>query len=140
MSTFRILISSVYALAAAFPILVYAQSPALPNQIVPCTGVACKCSDLVQLAQNIINTSVFMFIFFAAIMFAYAGFLYLTNEAVGMQQKAKGIFSHVIGGLIILLSAWLIVDTLMKSVLGGSFGPWNAIAPVDSACQMLGIM
>ncbi len=140
MSMFRILVSSVYALVAVFPVLAYAQAAALPKQIVPCTGVACKCSDLVQLAQNIINTSVFMFIFFAAIMFAYAGFMYLTNQAVGMQQKAKKIFGHVIGGLIILLSAWLVVDTLMKSVLGGSFGPWNAIAPVDAACRALGII
>mgnify|MGYP001616990171 CR=1 FL=1 len=30
-----------------------------------------------------------MFVLFAAIMFAYGGFLYLTNEAIGKQAQAK---------------------------------------------------
>jgi ABC-type nickel/cobalt efflux system permease component RcnA len=66
-------------------------------------------------------------------MFAYAGFLKLTNEAIGKQAEANTIFQNVALGLIVLLAAWLVVDTLMKSVLGGDFGPWNDI------CRAIGM-
>lgn len=120
-----------YALVFAFPFFVFGQNAGLPKQIVPCTGVNCTVCDLATLAQNIINTGIFVFVFFSAMMFAYAGFLYLTNEAIGGQNEARSIFKNVAIGLVVLLSAWLLVDTLMKAVLGGSFGPWNNV------CQFL---
>jgi hypothetical protein len=123
--------SGYYTLVFALPFFVFAQNAALPKQIVPCTGVNCTVCDLATLAQNIINTGIFVFVFFSAMMFAYAGFLYLTNEAIQGQNEAKSIFKNVVIGLIVLLSAWLLVDTLMKAVLGGSFGPWNNV------CQFL---
>lgn len=120
-----------YTLVFTFPFFVFGQNAGLPRQIVPCTGVNCTVCDLATLAQNIINTGIFVFVFFSAMMFAYAGFLYLTNEAIGGQNEARSIFKNVAIGLIVLLSAWLLVDTLMKAVLGGSFGPWNNV------CQFL---
>lgn len=99
----------------------------------PCDGVDCTVCHIAELAQNLINLGVFLFVFFAAIMFAYAGFMYLTNTALQGQAQAKKMFGHVAGGLVILLSAWLIVDTLMKALLGGNFGPWNDI------CRPLGL-
>ena len=113
------------SLYIAIPALLFAAG--MPRQIVPCNGVDCKVCDIAILAQNLINTGIFIVISLSALLFAYAGFLYLTDSAVGGQQKAKSIFSQVVGGLILLLAAWLIVDTLMKSVLGGSFGPWNNV-------------
>jgi len=128
------MLAGYYSLMLAFPLFVFGQvGGGLPKQIVPCKGVDCTICDLATLAQNIINTGVFIFIFFSAMMFAYAGFLKLTNEALGEQAKANAIFSNVALGLIVLLAAWLVVDTLMKSVLGGDFGPWNDI------CRAVGI-
>lgn len=127
------MLGGYYLLVAVFPMLVFAQGAGLPSQIVPCKGVDCTVCDLAQLAQNIINTGVFIFIFLAALMFAYAGFMYLTNEALEGQAQARKTFGHVAGGLIVLLAAWLVVDTLMKTVLGGAFGPWNDI------CRAIGI-
>lgn len=128
------MLAGYYSLVLAFPLFVFGQAGGgLPKQIVPCKGVDCTICDLATLAQNIINTGVFIFIFFSAMMFAYAGFLKLTNEALGEQAKANAIFSNVALGLIVLLAAWLVVDTLMKSVLGGDFGPWNDI------CRAIGI-
>jgi hypothetical protein len=122
------LLAGYYSLVIAFPLFVFGQTqPGLPRKIVPCDGVNCTVCDLATLAQNIINTGVFIFVFFSALMFAYAGFLKLTNEALGEQQQANKIFGNVAMGLIVLLAAWLVVDTLMKSVLGGDFGPWNDI-------------
>lgn len=128
------MLAGYYLLLLAFPLLVFGQTqPGLPRRIVPCDGVDCTVCDLATLAQNIINAGVFIFVFFSALMFAYAGFLKLTNEAVGKQAEANTIFTNVALGLIVLLSAWLVVDTLMKSVLGGDFGPWNDI------CRVVGL-
>jgi len=134
MNRFRAAIfGGYYLLVVAFPVLVFAQGAGLPSQIVPCKGVDCTVCDLATLAQNLINTGVFIFIFFSALMFAYAGFLYLTSAVEDKVSSARSIFKNVALGLIILLAAWLVVDTLMKSVLGGSFGPWNDI------CRAIGI-
>lgn len=135
----KFVLGAYYAIIIGLPALVMAQASGLPSRIVPCDGVgvgggtACTACHLGTLAQNILNTGVFLFVVFAAIMFSYAGFLYLTNEAIGEQQKAKTILGHVAGGLVIILAAWLVVDTLMKALLGGSFGPWNNI------CTALGM-
>ncbi|MEK7098780.1 MAG: hypothetical protein AAB908_02665 [Patescibacteria group bacterium] len=135
MNRFRVvMLAGYYSLALAFPLFVFGQTGAgLPKQIVPCKGVDCTVCDLATLAQNVINTGIFIFIFLAALLFAYAGFLYLTNEALDKQSEARKIFGNVAIGLVVLLAAWLVVDTLMKSVLGGDFGPWNDI------CRAVGI-
>jgi hypothetical protein len=123
-----VMLSGYYLLVLTLPMLVFGQGGAgIPAQIVPCNGVDCTVCHLATLAQNLLNAGIFIFVFIAAMLFAYAGFLYLTNEAIGKQQQAKKIFGNVAIGLIILLSSWLVVDTLMKTVLGGSFGPWNDI-------------
>lgn len=134
----RFVLSAYYTVALALPTLVFAQGAGLPRQIVPCSGAvaagglqACKVCDLATLAQNLINTGIFILVFLSAVLFAYAGFLYLTNAGNPSQaSQAKSIFGHVAVGLIIILAAWLVVDTLMKSLLGGDFGPWNDICRV----------
>ncbi len=108
------------------PTALFAQG-GLPDQIVTCTGVDCTICDLVQLAQNILNTGIFLAVFLSAIMFAYAGWIYMTSGASAGKSKAKDIFAKVGGGLIIILSSWLIVDTLMRTLTGADWGPWNSI-------------
>lgn len=128
----RYFLAGYYAIVFGLPALVVAQA-GIPARLVPCNGVDCTVCHIAELAQNLINLGIFLFVFFAAIMFAYAGFMYLTDQALQGQAQAKKMFGHVAGGLVILLSAWLIVDTLMKALLGGNFGPWNDI------CRPLGL-
>jgi len=116
---------AIPAMVALLPYAVFAQG-GLPSQIVPCQGVDCKCEHLVTLAQNIINTGIFIAVFLSAILFAYAGWLYISNEAINEQQRAKNIFSNVVIGLIIILVAWLVVDTLMSQLLKDNI-VWNNI-------------
>ena len=132
-SAMRRAVVAIPATVAFLPYLVFAQGAGLPKQIVTCNGAvagnglpACGCEHLIALAQNLINTGIFIAIFLSAMLFAYAGWLYLTNEAIGEQQKAKGIFANVVIGLIIILAAWLVVDTLMKGVLKDNI-TWNNI-------------
>lgn len=83
---------------------------------------ACDFNQLVGMAQRIINILMFVFAApIATVLFAWAGFLYVTASADPSQVgKAKGIFMHVLTGLIIALGAWLIVNLITTTLLKGS--------------------
>ncbi len=105
----------------------------LPGQIVPerCNDVGgCQSvCDIATIAQNILNTGIYIAVFLSAVLFAWAGWLYLTSVAGSEISRAKTIFADVAIGLVIILAGWLVVDTLMRTLVGngGSFGPWNKI-------------
>jgi len=107
---------------------------ALPGQIVPekCNTQIGGCEsicDLATVAQNVLNTGIYIAVFLSAALFAWAGWLYLTSVAGNEISRAKEIFVNVAVGLVIILAGWLVVDTLMRTLVGngGSFGPWNKI-------------
>ena len=82
--------------------------------------------QLVQLIQNLINFAIFLGVMATALLFMWAGFLYVTNGGSTENiSKAKKIFKAVIWGFVAILGGWLLVDTLMKSLTGGEFGFWN---------------
>jgi len=117
-----------------FLIPVISNAAELPGAIVPsnCSGAdaATKCGvcDIAQLAQNILNTAIYLAVFLSAVLFAWAGFESVT--AGGNAEKvghARSIFTNVVIGLVIMLAGWLVVDTLMKTLTKGSLGPWNKV-------------
>ena len=102
------------------------------DQIVPCGSGSdfCNLCDLVQLAQNLINIGIFITIALSAITFAVAGLKYMTAGGdVSKATEARKMFTNVAVGLIIILGAWIGVDTLMKTVVRDDtgFGPWNSM-------------
>lgn len=107
------------------------------NPIVPCSGALpdgslkpCTVCHIATLAQNILTTGIYIAVFLSAILFVWAGGLYLTSAAnPGGVTKAKTLFFNVIVGLLIILGAWLIVDTLMRVLTDAprKFGPWNSL-------------
>lgn len=107
----------------------------LPTQLVPCDGTSinggkeCNLCAFAELVQNIINFIVYLAVVACALLVAYAGWLMLS--ATGDTQKysnGKKIFGNAVVGLIIILGGWLVVDTILKSVLDqGKFGVWNEI-------------
>ena len=117
------------------PSLVLAQKNVLPGQIVPesCNGIGgCKSiCDLATVANNVLNTGIYIAVFLSAFLFAWAGWKYMTNVAGGEISKAKEIFVNVAVGLVIILAGWLVIDTLMKTLTGGKFGTWNKV------CELL---
>ncbi len=132
------------------PFLVHAGfADFLPKEIVPCgnttrteidssTGVICNvdvCTPchLVQLGQNIINFLVFAAIVVFVFLLVNAGFLLVTSGSnSGQVSRAKNMVKSGVIGFIIMLAAWLLIDTIMKAVYNGTFGPWNEIlCPTD---------
>jgi hypothetical protein len=62
----------------------------------------------------------------------------VTAGSAGSLDIAKKSFTNAFIGLIIILSAWLIVDTLMRGLIGGNgdikgYGPWTDIKCASQA-------
>lgn len=110
------------------------------GSIVPCNGVLCQMCDLVKLSQNIINFLIGLSIPLAAALFAWAGVLFFTSSAVDKIAKARSILTNALIGFLIAISAWLVVQTIMKAILSDKYYQgWNRIECVaDSARQTKG--
>ena len=106
--------------------------------IVPC-GTAenpdpCKLCHLWLLASKVINFISFtLAIPIAILLFVAAGVLFMISG--GNENRitlAKSIFTNTIIGIVIIFLAWLIVDTLLKSIAGSGneatqiIGAWNS--------------
>jgi len=117
----------VFSLALTLPLFT---SAALPDKIVPCNGVDCDVCDIAKLAQNTLNAGIYIAIFLSAILFAWAGWKYVSAGGdSGKVRSAREIFTNVLIGLVIILAGWLVVDTIMKTFVSESatLGPWNEI-------------
>lgn len=118
-------------IAFATPVLVFA-TPLLAfgqggnSGLVPCgTDSTNQCSfeDLIILANNVIDFLIFNLAApLAGIVMAIAGIMMFTaggNEA--QLSKAKSIFGYVVIGILIALSAWLIVKAIVSVLIDPSF-------------------
>ncbi len=104
-------------------------------KIVPCEGDGCRACDLVTLADNIINFLIMISLLIAAILFAYAGFLMVTSGGnSGKVKKAKEVFQNVLIGIVIVLSGWIIINTIMSILVGENLfgGSWRSIQCVPN--------
>jgi len=97
------------------PFVTLAQDNA-PSLIV-CNGPDCKFEHVIQLAQAIMRFLIYISTFIASALFIYAGILYtIAGDDSSKVSKAKDIFKNVAWGYIIMLSAWVIVYTLVKGL------------------------
>lgn len=93
------------------------------------SATGCQACHLFQLIDNIVRFLILVSIPIASLLFAYAGFLYITAGGGHGVEEAKGIFKDVFIGFVIALCGFLIVDTLLRSLASGTFsGPsWSTI-------------
>lgn len=79
----------------------------------------CGSCEFVSLINNVIQFIVQIASLLAVIVFIYAGFLMVTSQGNPSQlTKAKGLFANVVIGLVILLAAFLIVNTILSGLAG----------------------
>ncbi|HUD02987.1 MAG TPA: pilin [Candidatus Paceibacterota bacterium] len=94
-------------------------------------STGCQACSLAQLVQNIINFLIGLSIPVAAALFAWAGVLYFTSAGdTSKHSKAKGIFTNTFIGFVIVITAWLVVNTLLHVIFQqGAFsgGSWFTI-------------
>ena len=104
-------------------------------QIVPqsCNDKPGGCQSIcafAELAQNVLNDGIFFAIAVSAVLIAWSGGQYMIARGESYKIKdAKKRFEYIMIGLLLIMGAWLVVDTVMKTLTGGNaeFGPWNSI-------------
>ena len=102
--------------------------------MIPCEGVGCRACDFVSLGNNILNWFVLIMAGIIALMFAFGGFtLLMSGGNSGKVTEGKEMMSNAVIGLVIVLSSWLIVNTIFKYMVGGNFrGKWYEIVCVPN--------
>jgi hypothetical protein len=102
---------------------------AFSEGLVPCGGPGnpCQLCHLFVLFNNIIRFLVINIVPpVAVLLIAIGGFLFfLYAENPAWIEKAKGIFKSVAIGLLLILSAWLIVNFFLTTIGIVSFDPKN---------------
>lgn len=104
--------------------------PSTCNQQGGCQSICA----LATLAQNALDDGIFIAIFLSAILFAWAGWQMIIGSSSGDTAKvrrAKHIFMYVAGGLVLIISAWLIVSVIMSVLTNNS--TWNSLCSSSSA-------
>jgi len=78
----------------------------------------CEFNDFVSTIGRITNFLIVIGVSASAIVFAWAGFLYLSAGGSPEQiKRATGIFTKVMIGFVIMLSAWLIVKFIQDTLV-----------------------
>ncbi|HVV14892.1 MAG TPA: pilin [Candidatus Paceibacterota bacterium] len=107
-------------------------APGTPQYYAAATS--CQACSVIQLIQTLINFMIGLSIPIAMALFAWAGVLYFTAATKEENiSKAKSIFRSVFVGFIIVLGAYLMVETLLHAILNQDyFTGWNKIECVDN--------
>ncbi len=78
----------------------------------------CDFNAAIYAISGFVKLIIYAIIPVSTIAFAYAGFLFMTaGDNSGQISKAKGIFWTVVKGTVITLAAWLIVNTIMTTLV-----------------------
>ena len=107
----------------AVPVTLAAESgggSAVPGlvQLSGCEGWNCTACNLVDLANGIIKWLIGIVFLVFAVLVAVAGVrMVLSGGSHHALDEAKGMFVNAIIGLVIILAAWLIVDSIMRVLL-----------------------
>jgi hypothetical protein len=88
----------------------------------PNGATGCQACNLVDLINSVIGFALGLSIPIAIVLFAWAGVLYFTSAASeGNIHKAHQIFYSAFVGLAIALGAYLVVETILHTVLDKSY-------------------
>jgi Type IV secretion system pilin/NlpC/P60 family len=88
-------------------------------QLSGCTGLDCSACNVVYMANGLITWLIGILFVVFALLLAIAGVKLVTSGGNHHAlDEAKGSFVNAIIGFIIILSAWLIVDTIMRALVG----------------------
>jgi len=136
---FFLITALTFLVFSAIPLVSFAWVPGEPlvpscygNRELGGDGPYCQFYDLLQLVNNLIAFMVYLAAAVATIMFAYAGFLYVTASANPQNlEKAKNIFTKVLSGFVIILVAWLIIDIILSTLTGEGFSDWINVQPQE---------
>ncbi len=87
------------------------------STLIPCTD-KCDLGSVFALINNVIDFLIKVILFpIAILMFVYAGYTYIVHsDNPGKRVKAKSLIKHLILGMVLILTAWVIVKSLLVVV------------------------
>lgn len=101
---------------------------------VPCNGTDCDACHFLEMGQLILFWLIgILAVVFAAIALVAGWGLVTSGGNTQALSQAKSRMANAVIGFILVLAAWLIVDTIMRSMLAGTggvipgYGPWNRV-------------
>ncbi|MEK7072096.1 MAG: pilin, partial [Patescibacteria group bacterium] len=97
----------------------------ITSGLIPCDNVTVKCdfNAFAAMINKIIDWFIGISITVATITFIIAGAKILTNPESGSEREAaKEMFKKTVIGLFIILTAWLIVNTIVSTLVDTSTG------------------
>ncbi len=107
---------------------------AIASGLVPCGGpneTPCQFCHVITLIDNIVDWLVAVLSILVAIIFVVSGIQLATSAGdVSAKESAKKRIINATIGFVIVLTAWLLIDIGMKSLLKtgpNTLGPWNSI-------------
>lgn len=128
MKYFLLIVVCIFSL----PDFVQAQTLGLTEAL--CDGPTCSACHLVELGNRLIKWLIGIVVILFAVLAVWAGFGLVTSGGnPSALQDAKSRFTNAFIGLLIVLSAWLLVDTLMRGIVNGAdgeiagYGPWSEV-------------
>jgi hypothetical protein len=110
----------------SLPVLTFAAG------VVPCGGngeEACQACYLVELGSNLLGWFIGIISSIIFLVFVIGGLkMVMSGGSEGGVSEAKGMMTNAVIGFVIVLSAWLVVDTVLKMFVdNGKLGVWNRI-------------
>ena len=128
MNYFTVLSLILLAASALLP-----ESASAQTDFFVCEGADCRACDLAVLGNRIMVWLIGIVAVIFSILAAVAGIRLVTSGGnQSAKESAKSMLTNAIIGLIIILAAWLLVDTIMRVLVGDNgqiqgFGPWSQI-------------
>jgi hypothetical protein len=114
------------------PDLAQAQVGLVPTDL--CDGPTCSACHIVELINRLIKWLIGIVILLFAVLAVWAGFGLVTSGGnPSALSDAKSRFTNAFIGFLIVLAAWLLVDTLMRGIVSGTdgnikgYGPWSQV-------------
>ena len=106
------IIATLFFSVLLLPTIIFADG------LIPCDGVNCNFSSFAALVNNVINWFLGISATVAAITFSWAGIQMLLNpDNPGKRQEALEMFQKTVIGMIIILVAWLVIHTIIVTLL-----------------------
>lgn len=140
-----VVFSAALLLVLGIPSAAFAQSQGLGvfDPIWPEEG-PCNCPDsapdwgcALDIFDRVLDVAIGLGVVIAVLWIAYAGFSYMTYSVQsnpGGMESARTRLTNAVLGLAVILSAWVLVDFVMKALYnpeatfsGGNLGPWQEI-------------
>jgi len=116
------------------PLVVFGQvlNPGSGWSIVPatcnCPGMAAGWGCVIDVVSNLVQFAIYLAVIITVLMIAYAGFLWVLNPLNPENRSAgRALLMNAAIGLVLTLSAWLIVNTLLTVIGAGGVAGTTSI-------------